>query len=181
MWGGNNNAQRLCQPRAVDNPMISALRPSIHTRYATTSVAIQRRTGAESFSARDELAIEEPLEIRLRYHDGDRPVWATVAVTMRTPGDDVELAAGFLFTEGIVRDRSDIADIRSCGPTGGAAREARNVVRVEVAPGTSVDIRRLDRPSYTTSSCGLCGKTSLDALSTASRWPLPPCGPAIED
>ncbi len=94
----------------------------------------------------DTLVVEEPLEIRV----GDK----AVSVTMRTPGDDFALAAGFLFTEAIVRGRDDIESIRHWG--------SPNVVRVAVRH--AVDLQRLQRHFYSTSSCGVCGKTSIDAL-----------------
>jgi len=101
----------------------------------------------------DRVACEEPLEIRLGSTENHRPV----AITMRTPGHDIELALGFLFTEGILRSREDIVGAHPCG-TGG------NTVRIEVSPRASVDWARLQRHFYATSSCGVCGKSSLDAL-----------------
>lgn len=96
----------------------------------------------------DAIAVEEPLEIRV----GDKPV----AVTMRTPGDDFDLAAGFLLTEGVVKSRDDIASIRHWG--------SPNVVRVALREGVGLDYARLQRHFYATSSCGICGKASIDAL-----------------
>ena len=108
------------------------------------------RVEHHSFTAvSDELAVEEPLEIRVQ----DRGL----SVTMRTPGHDEELAAGFLVTEGVIRRREDLVDLRVCGPT-------RNVVKATLAPGVAVDWARLERHVYTSSSCGLCGKTSLAAV-----------------
>jgi FdhD protein len=124
-------------------------------------VEVTRSEYAESHFALDVLAVEEPLEIRVEWTDDVRARVATVAVTMRTPGDDAELAAGFLFSEGIVRDRDRIADIRSC---------RAGSIRVVIAGAASIDVTRLERHSYTSSSCGLCGKTSLAALRTASRF-----------
>lgn len=110
---------------------------------ATTRVAVTRVPGGPDD---DILVVEEPLEIRV----GDKPV----SVTMRTPGDDFALAAGFLFTEGILRAREDIEGIRHWG--------SPNVVRVSVRG--NVDLLRLQRHFYSTSSCGICGKASIDAL-----------------
>jgi FdhD protein len=107
----------------------------------------------------DLLAIEEPLEIRLGYQSTERWTTRSISITMRTPGHDFELAAGFLRGEGIVRSRGDIAAIQSPGPAGS------NIVRVDLAPGVRFDPMRLDRHFYTTSSCGVCGKGSLDAIS----------------
>jgi FdhD protein len=104
----------------------------------------------------DVLAVEEPLEIRLGCEVGGRRVRAAVSVTMRTPGHDGELAVGFLFTEGILTAREQMARARGCG--------AGNVVCVDLRPGVAVDLTRLERHFYTSSSCGVCGKASLDAV-----------------
>ena len=109
---------------------------------------VQRVPGGARTAAADLVAVEEPLEIRV----DDR----SVSITMRTPGNDPELAAGFLFTEGILTSPAQIKKVFSCG--GG------NVVRVELADGVSLDLGRLERHFYATSSCGVCGKASLDAL-----------------
>src|SRR5262249_41117480 len=90
-------------------------------------------------------------------------------VTMRTPGNDVELAVGFLFAEGVVRGLGDVAQAESCGPPAGELR-VRNTVRVELAPWVTVDAK-LERSFLTTSSCGLCGKGSLAALPRVPRLP----------
>jgi FdhD protein len=106
----------------------------------------------------DVLAIEEPMELRL----GDR----SIAITMRTPGHDQELAAGFLLTEGIVTDRNQLLELKQC---------AENVVRASLT--SNPDLAKLDRHFYTTSSCGVCGKSSLEALAVKTR-PLGP-GPDL--
>ena len=102
----------------------------------------------------DELAAEEPLEIRI----GDTPV----SVTMRTPGDDFDLAAGFLLTEGIIKRREHI--VRIAYANGPDHQPSGNLVAVTLAAGTKVDSARLDRHFVTTSSCGICGKASIDAV-----------------
>ncbi|HEX6098229.1 MAG TPA: formate dehydrogenase accessory sulfurtransferase FdhD [Thermoanaerobaculia bacterium] len=109
---------------------------------------IVRVDGDTSTELEDELAVEEPLEIRV----GDKPV----SVTLRTPGDDFDLAAGFLFTESIVRSGGDVESYRHWG--------SPNVVRVALREGVRVDLQRLQRHFYSTSSCGVCGKTSIEAL-----------------
>ena len=111
----------------------------------------------------DHVAIEEPLEIRLGYSTPDGRATRSISITMRTPGNDHELAAGFLYSESIVQSASDIAAIEDCGPPAPDSGN-HNVVRVELRPDVSVDLGRLQRHFYTTSSCGVCGKTSLDAL-----------------
>jgi FdhD protein len=116
----------------------------------------------------DTLAVEEPLELRLDTSDG---AMHPVSITMRTPGHDFELAAGFLFTEGILRDAGEIARMEYC--VGPEVEQQYNVVGVRLRPGTAFDPGRLQRHFYTTSSCGVCGKTSLDALRPGLPWPVP--------
>jgi FdhD protein len=142
----------------------------------------------------DSLAVEEPLEIRLAWSDLDQlsavaplPLLQpqprrekTLAITMRTPGNDLELALGFLVGEGLLRRATDLASNRHCGP---AARVdgTSNIVRIELAPadGSAVDLARLERNFYTSSSCGVCGKTSLEAVQSAPHDPLPRDVPVI--
>jgi FdhD protein len=113
---------------------------------------------AGSHPKSDSLAVEEPLEIRLGFGPANDRSRKAVSVTMRTPGHDAELAVGFLFSEGILTDAADVLDVVS--------DVAGNVVRVDLRPGVVVDFARLERHFYTTSSCGVCGKTSLDAVET---------------
>ncbi|HKN65814.1 MAG TPA: formate dehydrogenase accessory sulfurtransferase FdhD [Gemmatimonadaceae bacterium] len=129
------------------------------------------RSGAGAYDiARDLLAVEEPLEIRVEWNEGAERRVATVAVTMRTPGNDLELAAGFLFTEGIVRAREQIVSMRSC---------RAGSVRVVLGPEVAIDLGRLERHSFTSSSCGMCGKTSASALRTKSHFTLRPAEPVV--
>jgi FdhD protein len=111
----------------------------------------------------DLLAVEEPLEIRLN----GRPV----SITMRTPGHDVELAVGFLFAEGLLRTADEIA---------GIAHAAHNALDILLQPGIEPGIQRLDRNFYMTSSCGVCGKASLEALEMAGCPVLPREAPSID-
>jgi FdhD protein len=108
----------------------------------------------------DTLATEEPMEIRLV--TGGRT--QTVAVTMRTPGADFELAAGFLYGEGIVKSSDDIAKISYCVDSDLDAAQQYNIVNVELRGGREYDLRPLERHFYTTSACGVCGKASLEQL-----------------
>jgi FdhD protein len=124
---------------------------------------IQRIRSASAFDSEDALAVEEPLEIRLGYSLDGKRVSRSVSITMRTPGDDLDLAAGFLFTESIIQCREQIASIRHCGRPVGELK-LQNVVRVELTPEVEIDLGRLQRHFYTSSSCGVCGKTSLEAL-----------------
>jgi FdhD protein len=140
----------------------------------TIDVMVERvRADGVAAPELDALAVEEPLEIRLETDTGGRAVRRTISVTMRTPGHDVELAVGFLFTEGIVRDRSQIEQVGQCGL-------ANNVVRVRLAADTEVDLARLERHFYTSSSCGVCGKTSIEALQTTSPYAIAPGQPVVD-
>ncbi|MGW2045969.1 formate dehydrogenase accessory sulfurtransferase FdhD [Streptomyces sp. NPDC001858] len=112
----------------------------------------------------DTLVAEEPLEIRLN----GKPL----AITMRTPGDDFALAAGFLVSEGVLATASDLLNIVYCAGATVDGSNTYNVVDVRTAPGVKIPDITLERNVYTTSSCGLCGKASLDAVRTTTRWPI---------
>ena len=120
----------------------------------TEAVEIRRLDGEGSSTAADAIAVEEPLEIRV----GGR----SIAVTMRTPGHDAELATGFLLTEGVVRSAADIVEVAHC--ESGQARQTGNVINVFLAAGVEVDFQRLTRHVFASSSCGLCGKAAIDAV-----------------
>ncbi|GAB3908863.1 formate dehydrogenase accessory sulfurtransferase FdhD [Larkinella knui] len=117
----------------------------------------------------DLLAVEEPLEIRLGYGPPDDRQQRSVAVTMRTPGHDEELALGFLFTENILESPAQIISVRHCVSD---SEKKGNVLRVELQPGVVIDWKRLERHSYTASSCGICGKASIEAVQTVCHQPL---------
>jgi FdhD protein len=130
---------------------------------------IRRVDGGETGPVTDAVATEEPLEIRLAYSRSDgKRTQQSISVTMRTPGNDDELAAGFLFTEGIIRGRADFESIAPCGPP--APNGLINVVRVELGKDVAVDLDRLERHFYTSSSCGVCGKSSLDAVAVQGHY-----------
>jgi FdhD protein len=118
----------------------------------------------------DLVAVEEPLEIRLDFDDGAVRRSHSISITMRTPGNDLELALGFLCGESIVHCREDVAEVDYCGKANSAA--SGNAVRVELKPGVMVDLDRLQRHFYTSSSCGVCGKASLEALEVLGQGPL---------
>lgn len=107
----------------------------------------------------DVVAVEQPLEIRVLC-DGEEGLGRAISVTMRTPGHDTELTLGFLFGEGLVRDWRSVRRVRPAGPTG-------NVLRVELQPGIALDLERLQRNFYTSSSCGVCGKASIEAVTSS--------------
>ena len=121
------------------------------------------RDSAASHRA-DTLVAEEPLEIRLN----GKPL----AITMRTPGDDFALAAGFLVSEGVLGRADELANIVYCAGATVDGSNSYNVVDVRLAQGVPVPDITLERNVYTTSSCGLCGKASLDAVRTQARWPI---------
>ena len=163
---------------------------------AFSRAAVRRVNGGPSDEQfEDLLATEEPLEIRLGFRQNGKLTHRAISITMRTPGDDHALAAGFLFTEGIVKDRDEIEAIKHCGSCDGtlpnghdpardaltgtpgrvstrsvrAPSESPNTIRLDLNDISTVDLKRLERHFYTTSSCGVCGKSSIDALKTGAR------------
>ena len=130
---------------------------------------VQENTGQ---AVPDSLATEEPLEIQLKSGDNSSPI----AVTMRTPGHDRELALGFLYGEGVIRTRTDVVAIDR--PLDRAGRPEDNVIRVELAPGLEPDLRGLDRHFFTSSACGVCGKAGIEAL-LLKKVPEPRSGPSV--
>lgn len=126
----------------------------------------------------DVLAAEEPLEIRLLWYEDGVPQRKSIAITMRTPGDDFELAAGFLRGEGIITDRDDILDISYCLDETEQPEQRLNIVTVTLRAGIDLDLVRIERNFYTTSSCGICGKAALEALDIRG-CPVLPAGPSV--
>ena len=131
-------------------------------RTGVASVEVKRVGGSDSSHAYDELSVEEPLEIRLS-GEGAGGESIPVAVTMRTPGDDIELATGFLFTEGIIAGNHELEGVKRVGP---------NAVEARLCPHVSADTAKLDRHSFVSSSCGACGKRSIAAVRIKSRHPI---------
>ncbi len=119
-------------------------------------------TADETVTRPETLAVEEPLEIRVN--------GTPVTVTMRTPGSDIELAQGFLLTEGLIAGRDDIRTVRYCDGTGADGTNTYNVLDVTLAAGVKPPNLDITRNFYTTSSCGVCGKASLDAVWLSSRY-----------
>lgn len=124
------------------------------------SVEVTRVVGESAAGGDDVVAVEEPLEIRCAWTAGDELREKSISVTMRTPGDDGDLAAGFLFTEGLLHAAADVDSLRHWS--------SPNVMRVALRNGARFDTSKLDRHFYTTSSCGVCGKTSIEALRVAT-------------
>jgi FdhD protein len=123
---------------------------------------VLRLGGPTEVERPDTLVVEEPLEIRV----GGR----ALAVTMRTPGSDMELAAGFLVSEGVVAAADDVLSQRYCAGATAEGLNTYNVLDVALAPGVAAPDPSVERAFYTTSSCGLCGKASLDAVRTTTRF-----------
>ncbi len=138
-------------------------------------VTLQRFNGTDLLANQpDLLAVEEPLEIRLGFGPRQNRQQRGLAVTMRTPGvgaseHDQELALGFLFTEGIIRHRTDVLSCRHCVQD---STKQGNIIRVELADDVVVDWARLERNVYTASSCGICGKASIEAVQALTPGPL---------
>ena len=136
---------------------------------ATASAPAQSQRVGVAFHGRDTdevsdlVMVEEPMEIRLGFTAQDGPTEQSISVTMRTPGDDFDLAVGFLYTEGVVRGLADIDEVEYCGPPS-PDKGLHNVVKVTLADHVRFDATSLMRHFFTSSSCGVCGKASLDAV-----------------
>lgn len=134
---------------------------------ANLHISVPVRRFGTSAEAQDAVAVEEPLEIRLGYFRDGKSHSDSISITMRTPGDDENLAGGFLLTEGIIGRAADIRGFEAV---------AENVIRVDLDAGVEFDADRLQRNFYTTSSCGVCGKASLEALKVQSRFNIDDSG-----
>lgn len=128
---------------------------------ATAGGAGNPATVERAVARPETLAVEEPLEIRVN--------GTPLTVTMRTPGSDVELAQGFLLTEGLIGRRADIATVQYCNGAGPDGLNTYNVLDVTLAPGVALPDVDITRNFYTTSSCGVCGKASLEAVRLSSK------------
>jgi FdhD protein len=130
---------------------------------SSLKINVNKIVGNSADSLVDYVAVEEPLEIRLGYTTPEGRTASSVSITMRTPGDDAALACGFLYSESIIQNAADISSVGHCGPVAPDSGN-HNIIRVDLAAHVNVDLGRLQRHFYTTSSCGVCGKSSLDAL-----------------
>ncbi|MFN9520421.1 MAG: formate dehydrogenase accessory sulfurtransferase FdhD [Bacteroidota bacterium] len=133
------------------------------TKPSVSAYRITRIIHNQFEKVEDLLAVEEPLEIRLGYGPADMREQKSISVTMRTPGHDFELALGFLFTENIIQSPTQIYKIHYCTEAN-TIENKENIVRVELQPDVAVDLSKLQRNFYTTSSCGVCGKESIEAV-----------------
>lgn len=130
-------------------PMNEGLRP----------IKITKSKNGTSLDTDDVVAVEAPLEIQVKLWDEDEP--RAISVTMRTPGDDEELALGFLLTEGILQRYTEVKAVKYLG---------ENVVKVYLNAGVTIDLQKAERNFYTTSSCGVCGKASIEAITTKTQF-----------
>lgn len=138
----------------------------ITARKRVTRITVGEDAADTTLSRREDvLAVEEPLEIRVG--------GTSLSITMRTPGHDFDLAAGFLISEGVVAHTGEIAAIRYCAGVTDTGENTFNVLDVTLAPGVTAPDPSLERNFYMTSSCGLCGKASIDAVRTASHHANP--------
>ncbi len=129
---------------------------------STISIKLKKATSHQIIDAHDQLAIEEPLEIQIIHGDKNNRIKKTISITMRTPGNDDELAVGFLFTEGIIENKNQIANTH--------ISPFENKALVTINENENLNLQNTERNFYTTSSCGVCGKTSIDAIKTISNY-----------
>ena len=134
-------------------------------KFSISPTEIQRTDGTKAWTQPDFVVVEEPLEIKLII--GSSPDEKPLSITMRTPGNDVNLAVGFLFSEGIIKNRQELDHITQGNDPNG------NVIIAKLQPHVSVDLVKLERHFYTTSSCGVCGKTSMEAVEQHCNIELP--------
>lgn len=149
----------------------------------TTSLPIQKISADHSFETQDPVVIEEPLEIILEYGPTGARSQQPISVTMRTPGQDAELAIGFLFTEGILSGKTALAESPG-GQENHSGQESHrgtaNTIHIPLSPAVTPDLKKLQRHFYTSSSCGVCGKTSIESLYTIHPPKPPATGPHID-
>jgi FdhD protein len=129
---------------------------------STTSVKLKKANNQKLLDALDQLAIEEPLEIKIIHGDNSNRTQRTISITMRTPGNDEELVLGFLFTEGIIQNKNQIANTH--------ISPLENKALITINENENLNLQNTERNFYTTSSCGVCGKTSIDAIKTISSY-----------
>jgi len=132
------------------------------TNKSITTTKVNKVKGTDRQEADDFLAIEEPLEIQLAWEEDGQAKQKSISITMRTPGHDFDLAIGFLFTEGIIQSTSQIAKVEHLASWDPATKDNR--ILLVLSAGTNIDLKKLERHFYTSSSCGVCGKSSIEAV-----------------
>lgn len=135
---------------------------------AIRHMPVRKVNGSKSLRFSDVLSVEEPLEIRISYGPATARVQKNISVTMRTPGNDPELAVGFLFTEGIISSYDNVKDAYHAGME--CASQKKNIVQVELNENFTPHLMQSDRNFYTTSSCGVCGKGSIQSIRTVNPF-----------
>lgn len=143
--------------KVIESPGISSQRKPV-----------TRVNGNVGSSTMDLLSVEEPLEIRISYGPPDNRIQKSISVTMRTPGDDPELAIGFLFTEGIISSRKQVKKVQHVSAD--CSFKKNNIILVELADDFTPKLMQVDRNFYTSSSCSVCGKASIDSIRTVSPF-----------
>ena len=123
---------------------------------------------SSSFQFQDDISVEEPLEIRVLFGNADDRVSKNLSVTMRTPGNDPELAVGFLYTEGVLSSSDQVKSIQN--PQSECSKNTENIIIVELNEGFHPQLMNVDRNFYTTSSCGVCGKGSIESIRTVNPF-----------
>lgn len=131
-------------------------------------VLIKKVAGFKSSAVSDILSVEEPLEIKILYGPENQRIQKNISVTMRTPGNDPELAVGFLFTEGIISSYEVVKEVSHLQT--GCTKEKKNSIQVELKEDFVPHLMQADRNFYTTSSCGVCGKGSIESIKTVSLF-----------
>ena len=124
-------------------------------------IKINKSKNGETREVEDVVAVEAPLEIQIQHFTEGKPT--AISVTMRTPGDDEELALGFLFTEGLLTDYKQVKAVKYQG---------ENIVKIYLQEGVRVELQSVERNFYTTSSCGVCGKASIEAITSKTEYPI---------
>lgn len=131
-------------------------------------MSVKKVNGFTSSQLSDMLSVEEPLEIRIGYGPEKQRMQKNISVTMRTPGNDLELAVGFLFTEGIISSYKDVVDVYHTDME--CSSNKKNIIQVELRENFTPYLVQADRNFYTTSSCGVCGKGSIQSIRTVSPF-----------
>ena len=137
---------------------------------SSLAIDISKVNDGTRTETQDRVAVEEPLEIQLSSATAAGSAAKSISITMRTPGDDSELALGFLLTEGVIQSADQVTSVTHTGPA--ADDGLQNTIRVELQADVDVAMDKLERHFYTTSSCGVCGKASLDALYVSGQESL---------
>lgn len=144
---------------------------------STSRIIIEKISSEGREEVKDILAVEEPLEIRLAYFKGNNIIQKALSVTMRTPGNDVDLALGFLLSEGIIREKLDVIKTKYLPHKSELSRENR--LLIGLSREVDFDLKKLERHFYTSSSCGVCGKSSIEAVETKCELQLTHNQPVI--